>query len=113
MKILVCQGKTAYRLNGFWVMPYRGPNTPSNADADVSNVGNGWRMPSISEYRKLAQNSYADSDYMNRIFKIGEQHYSTDTQTALYRKTFIVTSSMSTSENKSSSTAHYYLIIHN
>ena len=111
MKILVCQGKTAYRLNGFWVMPYRGPNTPSNADADVSNVGNGWRMPSMSEYRTLAQNSHADSDYMKRIFDIGKQHYSADAQ-AMFRKTFTVSYSMDISESQSSTKMYPYLIIH-
>lgn len=48
----VCKGKTAFNLNGLWVIPYL-TGTWAQAVETGSTTGNGWRLASIWDYRTL------------------------------------------------------------
>lgn len=86
MKIPVYKGKTPYKLNGLWAMPAYSNATWSQAVSAGNNAGDGWRLASMEDYRKLvgwtgsAYDNYdinwkrslnADPDYIGRIFKPG------------------------------------------
>lgn len=86
MRIPVYKGKTPYKLNGLYALPAYSKATWSQAVSTGNNAGDGWRLASMEDYRKLvgwtgsAYDNYdinwkrslnADPDYIGRIFKPG------------------------------------------
>lgn len=83
MKIPVYKGKTPYKQNGLWAMPAYSNATWPQAVSAGSSAGDGWRLASMGDYRKLigwTASEYnnldyytirtlkTSSDYINKIF---------------------------------------------
>lgn len=87
----VCKGKTAYNLNGLWVIPYLVGNWTQAVNAG-KNTGNGWRLASMWDYRTLvgwtgsaydSQDNFSirtlntETKYIQRIFNYNSgRHFS-------------------------------------
>ncbi|MCD8093457.1 MAG: hypothetical protein LUF01_11760, partial [Bacteroides sp.] len=128
VKVHVCLGTTAFKLNGLWVIPYRS-GTKSEALSAASSAEDGWRVPSLSDFQTLLglpfTPSYsgtatitANADYVNRIFKVGpgERYMTTDMNTTLkYRMIEIgsTTQASYTTVIANSSTVYPYILVRN
>ena len=131
MYMPVYKGKTPYKLNGLYAMPYYS-GTWNTAVSAGSNAGSGWRLASMADYRKLVgwtgsnYNDYenyshrtlnADATYVSRIFKTSSnenRHWSTDAYNDQYKRTLdIESSTVGYYGHPDKAETQVYILVHN
>lgn len=130
MRIPVYKGKTPYKLNGIYAMSYYTGTWEQAANAGNS-AGEGWRLASLGDYRKLIgwtgsnYNDYgnydrrklnADESYIGYIFKIDssmQRHWSSTEYNDRYARTLdIYTRTEGGYGHPDKKEAHPYILVH-
>ena len=128
MYMPVYKGKTPYKLNGLYAMPYY-TGTWDDAMSAGSSAGSGWRLASMMDYRKLVgwtgsdyndYNNYtgrtfnADATYVSRIFNTNAgRHWSTDALGGTYKRVLDAGSSTGGSYgNPPKEQTQSYILVH-
>ena len=135
MRIPVYKGKTPYKQNGLWAMPAYSNATWSQAVSAGSSAGDGWRLASMGDYRKLigwTASEYNDldyytsrtlktsSDYINKIFLPNSaddelaRHWSSESLNVGYARAMgIYSSTTGGYSTPAKSGARPYVLVHN
>ena len=120
MGIPVVLGKTAFNLNGLWVMPYYS-GTINDVSAIMDKLEHKWRTPGSQDCIKMFKwssfsggNLNTDMNYLNRIFKIGGSHWLSMSLGGGYYQTLMVNpNGYGTLTPQYSYSSAYYVLVHN